>query len=115
MAMYLARTLGGYKLREIGQALGIDKYPTVSSGCSIIKNRIKTDRRLARKASHIQKTLLNHHPETDPFRPLTKPSVVNVTQLQTNERAYLREKIGTLPQRVFREVWEGVQLVLKVY
>jgi hypothetical protein len=40
--------------------------------------------------------------------------VVNVTQLQTIDRAYLQEKIGALPQRVLRRVWEGVQLVLEV-
>ena len=45
---------------------------------------------------------------------LPKPCVVNVTQMQTIDRTYLREKIGTLPQHVLRQVWEGVQLVLAV-
>ena len=45
---------------------------------------------------------------------LPRPCVVNVTQLQTIDRAYLQEKIGTLPHRVLRQVWEGVQLVLKI-
>ncbi len=45
---------------------------------------------------------------------LPKASVVNVTQLQTIDRAYLQEKIGTLPNRLLRRVWEGVQLVLEV-
>lgn len=45
---------------------------------------------------------------------LPQPCVVNVTQLQTIDRAYLQEKIGTLPHRLLRRVWDGVQLVLEV-
>lgn len=45
---------------------------------------------------------------------LRKPCVVNVTQIQTIDRTYLREKIGTLPQRVMRQVWEGIRLVVEV-
>ncbi len=45
---------------------------------------------------------------------LPKPCVVNVTQIQAIDRTYLREKIGTLPQHVLRQVWEGVRLVLEV-
>jgi mRNA interferase MazF len=45
---------------------------------------------------------------------LSKPCVVNVSQIQPIDRTYLREKIGTLPQRVMRQVWEGVRLVLEV-
>jgi mRNA interferase MazF len=45
---------------------------------------------------------------------LPKPCVVNVTQIQTLDRAYLREKIGTLSTRIMRQVWEGVRLVLEV-
>ena len=45
---------------------------------------------------------------------LPKPCVVNVTQIQTIDRTYLREKIGTLPQHVLRQVWEGMRLVLEV-
>lgn len=45
---------------------------------------------------------------------LPKPCVVNVTQVQTVDRAYLQEKIGTLPSRLLRRVWEGVRLVLEV-
>ena len=45
---------------------------------------------------------------------LPKPCVVNVTQIQTINRAYLREKIGTLPRDLLRRVWEGVQLALEV-
>ena len=45
---------------------------------------------------------------------LPKPCVVNVTQIQTIDRTYLREKIGTLPQHVLWQVWEGMRLVLEV-
>ena len=33
MAMYLCRSLGGYKLTEIGRVLGLEKYSSVSSAC----------------------------------------------------------------------------------
>jgi mRNA interferase MazF len=45
---------------------------------------------------------------------LPRPCVVNVTQVQTIDRAYLRGKIGTLPHGLLRRVWEGVRLVLEV-
>ena len=45
---------------------------------------------------------------------MPRPCVVNVTQIQTIDRAYLQKKIGTLPHRILRRVWEGVQLVLEV-
>ena len=45
---------------------------------------------------------------------LPKPCVINVTQLQTIDRAYLQKKIGTLPRHLLRRVWEGVQQVLEV-
>ena len=45
---------------------------------------------------------------------LPRPCVVNVTQAHTIDRAYLRGKIGTLPQAILRRVWEGVRLVLEV-
>ena len=44
---------------------------------------------------------------------LPKPCVINVTQIQTIDRAYLRQKIGRLPQPALRQVWEGVRLVLE--
>ena len=44
---------------------------------------------------------------------LPKPGVINVTQIQMIDRTYLQEKIGTLPQRALRQVWEGVRLVLE--
>jgi len=45
---------------------------------------------------------------------LSRPSVVNVTQIQTIDRAYLRERIGALPRHLLRRVWEGARLVLEV-
>ncbi|MFQ6030243.1 MAG: type II toxin-antitoxin system PemK/MazF family toxin [Dehalococcoidia bacterium] len=45
---------------------------------------------------------------------LPRPCVINVTQIQTIDRAYLREKIGALPYRLLRRVWQGVRLVLEV-
>ena len=45
---------------------------------------------------------------------LPRPCVVNVTQVQTIDRAYLRGKLGTLPHALLRRVWEGVRLVLEV-
>jgi len=44
---------------------------------------------------------------------LPKPCVINVTEIQTIDRTYLREKIGRLHQRALRHVWEGVRLVLE--
>ena len=44
---------------------------------------------------------------------LPKPCVINVTQIQTIDRAHLREKIGRRPQPALRQVWEGVRLVLE--
>ena len=45
---------------------------------------------------------------------LPRPCVINVTQIQTIDRAYLREKIGAVSHRLLRRVWEGVRLVLEV-
>lgn len=45
---------------------------------------------------------------------LPRPCVVNVTQIQTIDRAYLRQKIGTLPHQLLQRVWEGARLVLEV-
>lgn len=45
---------------------------------------------------------------------LPRACVVNVTQVQTIDRAYLQEKIGVLPRHLLRRVWQGVQLVLEV-
>ncbi len=59
MAMYLCRKLGGYKLREIGQMMGVVKYSTVSSARSVLEERIRRDRRVARRAKQIEKLLLS--------------------------------------------------------
>jgi len=45
---------------------------------------------------------------------LPKACVVNVTQIQTIDRAYLLDKIGALPRHLLRRVWEGVCLVAEV-
>lgn len=45
---------------------------------------------------------------------LPKTCVANVTQIQTIDRTYLVEKIGTLPRHLLRRVWEGVRLVAEV-
>ena len=45
---------------------------------------------------------------------LPQPSVVNVTQVQTIDRARLEEKIGSLTRTRLRQVWEGVRLVVEV-
>lgn len=43
---------------------------------------------------------------------LSKPSVVNVSQISTLDRQFLAERIGSLPPHAVREVEEGVKLVL---
>jgi mRNA interferase MazF len=43
---------------------------------------------------------------------LSKPSVVNVSQLATIDRRFLLERIGRLTPLVLHEVEEGVKLVL---
>ena len=44
---------------------------------------------------------------------LSKPSVVNVTQIMTVDKSDLVEKIGTLSSTRVLEILEGVQLVLQ--
>lgn len=58
MAMYLCRKLGGYKLREIGEIMGVVKYSTVSSASLAMEERIRRDRRVARRAKQIEKLLI---------------------------------------------------------
>ena len=53
MAMYVCRTLGGYKLTEIGQALGLEKYSSVSSGCVAMQRRVEQQKPVARRARQI--------------------------------------------------------------
>jgi mRNA interferase MazF len=43
---------------------------------------------------------------------LSKPSVVNVSQLLTVDRAYLTERVRALPAHVMNRVDSGVRLVL---
>lgn len=45
---------------------------------------------------------------------LPKTCVANVTQIQTLDRTYLIQRIGTLPRHVLRRVWQGVRLVTEV-
>lgn len=64
MAMYLCRTLGGYKLTEIGQVLGLEKYSSVSSACLAMKGRVEKERKLARKARKVESLLLKSQQQT---------------------------------------------------
>ena len=43
---------------------------------------------------------------------LTKPSVVNVSQVATIDKKHLLEKVGSLSSRLLTEVEDGVRLVL---
>ncbi len=43
---------------------------------------------------------------------LTKPSIVNVSQVATIDKSRLLERIGILPGRLLAEVEDGIRLVL---
>ncbi len=43
---------------------------------------------------------------------LRRPSVVNVSQVSTLDRQFLRTRIGSLPAFAMREVEDGIRLVL---
>ncbi len=43
---------------------------------------------------------------------LSKPSVINVSQVLTLDRSYLTERVRTLPQPVMHRVDSGLRLVL---
>ena len=43
---------------------------------------------------------------------LSKPSVVNVSQVATIDKTRLLQRVGALPRRALAEVEEGVRLVL---
>jgi len=58
MAMYLCRTLGGYRLTEIGKVVGLEKYSSVSTAYLRMKERVNKERRLSRKAREIENQLL---------------------------------------------------------
>jgi hypothetical protein len=64
MAMYLCRSLGGYKLTEIGRMLGLEKYSSVSSACLAMKGRIEKKKRLARRVRKVERFLLNSQQQT---------------------------------------------------
>lgn len=44
---------------------------------------------------------------------LPRPSVVNVTQMATVDKARIEGRIGTVSAARLREIWEGVRLVLE--
>jgi mRNA interferase MazF len=43
---------------------------------------------------------------------LSKPSVINVSQISTLDRRFLLERVGALPAATMREVEDGLKLVL---
>ena len=45
---------------------------------------------------------------------LSRPSVVNVSQVATVDRASLVERVGRLPEATMRQVDEGLRLVLSL-
>lgn len=45
---------------------------------------------------------------------LTKPSVVNVSQIVTLDKSYLTRRIGKLPPRVLASVDDGIRLALSL-
>lgn len=45
---------------------------------------------------------------------LSKLSVVNVSQMITLDKSYLRERVRKVPQRVLSKVEEGIRLVLSI-
>ena len=64
MAMYLCRTLGGYKLTEIGRMLGLEKYSSVSSACLAMKGRVEKEKRLVRRVRKVERLLLKSQQQT---------------------------------------------------
>lgn len=44
---------------------------------------------------------------------LTVPSVVNVSQLRTIDRAYLGQRLGTLSDLRMQQIWQGLCLLLQ--
>ena len=64
LAMYLCRTLGGYKLTEIGRVLGLEKYSSVSSACLAMKGRVEKEKRLARAVRGVESLLLKSQQQT---------------------------------------------------
>jgi len=64
MAMYLCRRMGGHKLREIGQVVGLEKYLSVSTAYLRMQERIAKERRLRHRAQQIEKQLLKSQEQT---------------------------------------------------
>lgn len=64
MAMYLCRTLGGYKLTEIGRVVGLEKYSSVSTAYLRMKERVSKERKLNRRARQIENILLKSQEQT---------------------------------------------------
>ena len=64
MAMYLSRRLGGYKLTEIGQVVGLEKYSSVSTAYLRMQERIAKERKLRHRARQIEKQLLKSQEQT---------------------------------------------------
>lgn len=57
MAIYLCRSVGGYKLREIGKVVGLEKYSSVSSAYLAMKRRVEQERELTRRVRKIEQML----------------------------------------------------------
>ncbi len=53
MAVYLCRQLGGYRLTEIGKAVGLENPSSVGTAYLKMKGRVEEQRRLARRARKI--------------------------------------------------------------
>lgn len=58
VAVYLGRQIGGHKLRDIGRAVGLEKYSSVSTAYLKMKSRIQQDPKLARRTRRVQTQLL---------------------------------------------------------
>jgi len=56
--------LGGYKLREIGQVVGLEKYSSVSTAYLRMQERIAKERNLRHRALKIEKQLLKSQEQT---------------------------------------------------
>jgi mRNA interferase MazF len=44
---------------------------------------------------------------------LPRPSVVNVSQLKSVDRVFIRERLGQLSRERLLEIWAGVRLVME--
>ena len=64
MAMYLCRKLGGYKLREIGDVVGLAKYSSVSTAYLRMQERMAKERKLRDRALQIKKQLVKSQEQT---------------------------------------------------